>query len=81
MATLCEWSRPVRMGPSLRLVFSAQDETVEKSCDKCGAKDVSHRVHHVIRRLPRVLVLHLKRFQVNRRSACGCTFTQEAWQP
>lgn len=37
---------------------------VEKSCEKCGGGDVAHRVQHVLRRLPRVLVLHLKRFQV-----------------
>mmetsp|Transcript_3687 Transcript_3687/g.10676 ORF Transcript_3687/g.10676 Transcript_3687/m.10676 type:complete len:852 (-) Transcript_3687:293-2848(-) len=41
-----------------------QDEMVEKSCEKCGGGDVAHRVQHVLRRLPRVLVLHLKRFQV-----------------
>ena len=45
-------------------LVGVQDETVEKACETCGAKAVSHRVHHIIRRLPRVLVLHLKRFQV-----------------
>lgn len=48
----------------LRIAFQMQDEDLEKSCEKCGAKDVKHRVRHTLRRLPRVLILHLKRFQV-----------------
>lgn len=40
-----------------------QDEEVEKSCEGCGAENVPHAVHHVLRRLPRVLALHFKRFR------------------
>ena len=40
-----------------------QDEVVEKTCEKCEAKSVAHSVQHRIRRLPRVLMVHLKRFR------------------
>jgi hypothetical protein len=38
-------------------------ETCEKACEGCGASAVQHRVEHAIRRLPRVLVVQLKRFK------------------
>ena len=41
-----------------------QEETVEKSCDACGAANAPHALRHLVRRLPRVLALHLKRFKV-----------------
>jgi len=41
-----------------------QKEEVEKACDKCGAKAAKHMVTHEVLRLPRVLVLHLKRFSL-----------------
>lgn len=50
----------------LRHGFPPQEETVTKDCDGCGAGGVPHSIRHVLRRLPRVLVLHLKRFQVRR---------------
>eukprot|EP00798_Chlamydomonas_sp_ICE-L_P016636 gene16636-22885_t len=41
-----------------------KDEVVDKECVKCGTASVAHQVKHSIRRLPRVLVIHLKRFNV-----------------
>lgn len=41
-----------------------QEEAVTKDCEGCGAAGAPHSIRHVLRRLPRVLVLHLKRFQV-----------------
>ncbi len=35
-----------------------------KACEGCGVGGVLHKIHHVLRRLPRVFLLHLKRFQV-----------------
>ena len=40
-----------------------------KACEGCGGGAVLHKIHHVLRRLPRVFLLHLKRFQVS-----GCSF-------
>eukprot|EP00775_Hariotina_reticulata_P005408 gene5408-5641_t len=42
--------------------FFAQ-ETIEKDCEACGAVGAEHLQQHAVRRLPRVLVVHLKRFQ------------------
>ena len=36
---------------------------MEKTCEKCGATSVPHSVTHVIRRLPPVLAVHIKRFR------------------
>ena len=36
---------------------------VDKTCDKCGEKNIAHTVQHRIRRLPRVLMVHIKRFR------------------
>ena len=44
------------------LAASMQPESVLKNCDACGAKSAPHTVRHVVTRLPRVLVLHFKRF-------------------
>jgi hypothetical protein len=38
-------------------------ETCEKACEGCGAAEVQHQVQHAVRRLPRVLVVQLKRFK------------------
>lgn len=38
-------------------------EMLEKSCEVCKAAAVQHSLQHAVRRLPRVLVVHLKRFQ------------------
>lgn len=46
----------------LQRYFAA--ETVEKTCDHCKAENVAHRIEHKIRRLPQVLVLHIKRFKM-----------------
>ena len=43
--------------------YLLQDEEVEKSCEKCGTASVGHMVRHSVRRLPAVLVVHLKRFK------------------
>lgn len=36
---------------------------MDKACEKCKAACVAHRVEHRVRRLPPLLVLHLKRFR------------------
>lgn len=41
-----------------------EEEVVEKSCEGCGGANLPHELRHRIRRLPRVLALHMKRFQV-----------------
>ena len=43
-----------------------QEEEVEKSCESCGGANLPHSLRHTIRRLPRVLVLHMKRFKVRK---------------
>ncbi|KAL4457464.1 hypothetical protein ABPG75_012329 [Micractinium tetrahymenae] len=48
----------------LRSYFKEEEE-VEKSCEACGGANLPHALRHSIRRLPRVLVLHIKRFQVS----------------
>ncbi|PSC75195.1 UPF0187 chloroplastic [Micractinium conductrix] len=48
----------------------AQEEEVEKACEACGGASVAHALRHAVKRLPRVLVLHLKRFNV---------YTFESW--
>ena len=41
------------------------DEAVVKACEACGAGGATpHRLRHRVRRLPRVLALHIKRFLV-----------------
>lgn len=42
-----------------------------KDCEGCGAEGAPHVIRHVLRRLPRVLVLHLKRFQVRLGNVAG----------
>eukprot|EP00741_Cyanophora_paradoxa_P008129 tig00001264_g7866.t1 len=53
---------------SLLRRFFAAEGGVERTCEACGHR--SARVEHRLRRLPRVLVLHLKRFKfvLSRRS-------------
>jgi ubiquitin C-terminal hydrolase len=46
-----------------------QEEDVEKDCEECGAVNSMHSLQHSISRLPRILVLHLKRFKVTRCAA------------
>lgn len=42
-----------------------RDDQLEKHCEKCSAQcNVVHTVKHNIKRLPRVLALHVKRFQM-----------------
>lgn len=41
-----------------------QPEVLEKHCESCGAANARHTLTHAIWRLPRVLVVHIKRFQV-----------------
>lgn len=41
---------------------------MEKTCEGCGAENAAHHVHHMLRRLPRVLALHFKRFRVRARN-------------
>lgn len=43
---------------------AAQDEEVDKACEKCSASSATHKVHHAVQRLPEVLVVHLKRFNL-----------------
>lgn len=38
-------------------------ESCDKACEGCGASEVQHTVEHAVRRLPRVLVVQLKRFK------------------
>lgn len=38
-------------------------ETVAKDCDRCGAQRGEHALRRTLSTLPRVLVLHLKRFR------------------
>ncbi|KAI3436489.1 hypothetical protein D9Q98_005906 [Chlorella vulgaris] len=42
-----------------------KEEEVEKSCEECGGSNLPHGLRHSIRRLPRVLCLHMKRFKVS----------------
>jgi hypothetical protein len=37
---------------------------LDKRCEECGAEGAAHQVQHSIKRLPQVLALHMKRFQV-----------------
>ncbi|GBF94656.1 hypothetical protein Rsub_07392 [Raphidocelis subcapitata] len=39
-------------------------EELTKACDACGAAAAPHTLRHALRRLPPVLVVHLKRFSV-----------------
>jgi len=45
---------------------------VEKSCEGCGGANVAHRLRHTLRRLPRVLVLHMKRFKASFKAPATC---------
>lgn len=53
---------PVAELSSLLANFFAP-ETCEKACEGCGAAQVQHKLEHAVRRLPRVLVVQLKRFK------------------
>ena len=68
-----QWGHFPVMNTSRAVVcFLPQNETVEKTCEGCGAENVKHSVHHVLRRLPRVLALHFKRFRVGCRRQLPC---------
>lgn len=41
-----------------------QEEEIEKTCEKCGQQNAKHTLQQTISRLPRVLVVHYKRFQL-----------------
>ncbi|GAB4820867.1 hypothetical protein N2152v2_007913 [Parachlorella kessleri] len=41
-----------------------KDEELVKRCERCGVEEAAHRMRHTIKRLPRVLALHMKRFQL-----------------
>ena len=41
-----------------------REEELEKDCAECGVRNAPHTVRLRIKRMPRVLVLHLKRFQM-----------------
>lgn len=47
---------------------------MEKLCDACKAPAAPHRVRHTVARLPRVLVLHLKRFRMQQSSLVGLMY-------
>jgi hypothetical protein len=49
--------RPAAAAPRAR-----REEEVAKACDGCGAGSAAHRVELRFKRLPRCLLLHLKRF-------------------
>ena len=49
--------------PELLSAFFCE-ENLEKDCAECGARNTPHAVRLRIKRMPRVLVLHLKRFQM-----------------
>lgn len=48
-----------------------REESVDKKCEECGAVDTPHTVSRRIQRLPQVLVLHMKRFQIEMPSGDG----------
>lgn len=58
-------SSPEPLVPELQSLLANffAPETLEKSCEACKAAGVQHSLQHAVRRLPRVLVVHLKRFQ------------------
>jgi ubiquitin C-terminal hydrolase len=59
--------------PGLDSMLSSyfQEESVEKGCEGCGAECVQHTVRHRIKRLPQILALHVKRFQVTFQQSTG----------
>jgi ubiquitin C-terminal hydrolase len=52
--------------PEMLSSFFAEEE-LEKACEGCGAERAAHAVRLRIARMPRVLMLHLKRFQMGPR--------------
>ena len=52
--------------PEMLSAFFAEEE-LEKACEGCGAERAAHAVRLRIARMPRVLMLHLKRFQMGPR--------------
>lgn len=52
---------------------------MEKRCESCGEASAPHRLRHSIKRMPRVLALHMKRFQVGARVLVGSR-REVAWQ-
>lgn len=47
----------------MRTSLVSQDEVVDKNCDGCSPNAaVPHNQRHLLHRLPRVLVVHIKRF-------------------
>lgn len=61
------------VAPGLDSMLSSyfQEEHVDKGCEGCGAECVQHTVRHRIKRLPQILALHLKRFQVTFQQSTG----------
>jgi len=59
--------------PGLDSMLSSyfQEESVDKGCEECGAECVKHTVRHRIKRLPQILALHVKRFQVTFQQRTG----------
>jgi len=55
----------VPLGVDAMLDAFFREESVNKQCEKCHMDDVEHTVRRKIKRMPRVLALHLKRFKVN----------------
>ncbi|MEW5311292.1 MAG: hypothetical protein WDW38_003020 [Sanguina aurantia] len=64
--------------PTLQSLLAAhfKEEDFEKSCEGCGAAKAVHSVAFQVRRLPRVLVVHLKRFDVARTDAGRLKYTK-----
>jgi ubiquitin carboxyl-terminal hydrolase 26/29/37 len=59
--------------PGLDSMLSSyfQEENVDKGCEGCGAECINHTVRHRIKRLPQILALHVKRFQVTFQQSTG----------
>jgi Ubiquitin carboxyl-terminal hydrolase len=69
--------------PGLDSMLSSyfQEESVEKGCEGCGAECVQHTVRHRIKRLPQILVLHVKRFQVTFQQSTNTVTCSKARDP
>ena len=67
---LLKGGRTATVPPGVDAMLSTyfKEESIEKGCEGCGAECVEHNVCHTIKRLPQILALHVKRFQVAIRS-------------